>query len=126
MQVANWKEYVDSGVSEGIVAVEDLEGRRVVAVVVQQHRKALAHSDEAVEGNPGVKKVAVDMVVLFTNKPSFYRNLSKLLALLWVRCIVSLRILLWRRSLRWIGSAITLTMPTILVRRLSLGHGCVQ
>jgi hypothetical protein len=68
VQVANWKEYVDSGVSEGIVAVEGLEGRRVVAAV-QQHRKALAHSDEAVEGNPGVKKVAVDMVVLFTNKP---------------------------------------------------------
>lgn len=69
MQAANWKEYVDSGVSEEIVAVEGLEGRTVVAVVVQQHRKALAHSDEAVEGNPGVKKVAVDMVVLFTNKP---------------------------------------------------------
>ena len=69
MQVANWKEYEDSGVPEGIAVVEGLEGRRVVAVVVQQHRKALAHSDEAVEGNPGVKKVAVDMVVLFTNKP---------------------------------------------------------
>jgi hypothetical protein len=69
VQVVNWKKYVDSGVSEGIVAVEGLEGRTVVAVVVQQHRKALAHSDEAVEDNPGVKKVAVYMVVLFTNKP---------------------------------------------------------
>jgi len=60
---------VGSGVSEGIVAVEGLEGRRVVAVVVQQHRKAPAHSDEAVEGNLAVKKVAADMVVLFANKP---------------------------------------------------------
>jgi hypothetical protein len=39
----------------------------VVAVVVQQHRKALAHSDE-VEDILGATKVAVDMVVLFTNK----------------------------------------------------------
>ena len=68
MQAANWKEYVDSGVSEGIVAVEGLEGRRVVAVVLRR-RMVPPLDDEVVEGNPGVKKVAVDMVVLFTNKP---------------------------------------------------------
>jgi hypothetical protein len=96
-------------------------------VVVQgpQRRMEPGRSEEVVVDSLAVRKVVVDIVVLFKLGPKLFLYIIVLQTLFRIGSVVSLGVLLRRCSLGWIASTIAL-LTSILVRRLSLCHRCIK
>lgn len=121
-----WKVCGELDLSEGIGAALVGTLEEVAAVLaVPQHRMEPVQSVGAVEDILGEKTIVADIVGLEESVNALQLGYI-VQTLLLIRSVVSLRILLWRCSLRWIPATITLLVTTILVCGLGLGHGCIQ
>jgi hypothetical protein len=110
-----------------LVALLVLEAQEEVVADLLRRRMVLPLGDEAVVGSLEAKKAVVGMAALFKIVSRYWcHNYSTSHTLLRIWGVISLRVLLRWSSLRWVAPAISLIMPTVLIRRLRLCHRCIQ